>query len=554
MRAARDGAALPPHRVDGRAPGAQPDARADLDRDDGDPADALAPALRPAVQARRRARPRRRQLHRVPDPGRRRDERVLRRHVVGDGDDQRPRPPRHRPLPRSADGARRDRPLTGRPRGRHRDPAGAHPPACRPRARRSRARGRARLARRLRHGGAPMRRLRRLLARDRLADAPRGVDDRRCQLRRDAPDVPVVDSRLDRADARLDLGDRPLQPGQLGCARDAQRRALRRPLGPDRDLPRAARRGGGGYLVVRDMVLSRLSALHLAVAVAALALPAAAHASYGWPLKPFDQQHPVRSFFDDPRQEGTEAASFHFGIDISAPDGTPVYAVADGVVRLQPDAVALVADTGDRVFSYWHVNPVVADRTPVTMGTEIGTIKPGFGHVHFAELHNGAYVNPLRPGGITPYVDDTSPTIVTLFAASGLHILDLGSLSGTVDLLVDCYDTPPAPLPAPPWNLTRVAPAYIRWRLVPYGQTSAPWHTAVDFRSYLAPRQKFSDVYAPWTTLNRPNKPARLVYYLARGWDSRRVPDGRYRLEVAVFDSQGNSAFVGVWITVANNG
>src|SRR6185312_13715423 len=157
----------------------------------------------------------------------------------------------------------------------------------------------------------------------------------------------------------------------------------------------------------------------------------------------FDRQHAVRSFFDDPRAEGLDATSFHFGIDISAPDGTPVYAVADGVVRLQPDSVALVADTGDKTFSYWHVDPVVADLTHVTAGQELATIKAGFGHVHFTEIHAGKYVNPLRPGGIAPYVDSTSPTVVSLFAAAGTKKLSLDALHGSVDLLVDTYDTPP---------------------------------------------------------------------------------------------------------------
>jgi hypothetical protein len=299
------------------------------------------------------------------------------------------------------------------------------------------------------------------------------------------------------------------------------------------------------------VVLPRLPALYLAVLLCAAAA-SPAHATYGWPLKPFDRQHPVRSFFDDPRQEGAEAASFHFGIDIAAPDGTAVYAVADGTIRLQPDSVALVADAGDRVFSYWHVEPTVADRTHVTAGTPVGTIKAGFGHVHFAELHGGAYVNPLRPGGIVPYVDATSPTVVALFAAAGTHRLALDALDGTLDLLVETYDTPPTPLPAPPWNLTRVAPALIRWRLLPAGATSAHWRTAVDFRSYLAPREQFGDVYAPWTTLNRPGRPGRLVFYVARGWDSRLLANGRYRLQVAVFDSQGNSARAGIWVTIAN--
>src|SRR5918992_5831090 len=48
-------------------------------------------------------------------------------------------------------------------------------------------------------------------------------------------------------------------------------------------------------------------------------------AGYGWPVKPFDRQHPVRGYFGDPRIGGAHGTSkqFHFGIDVSAPNGTP---------------------------------------------------------------------------------------------------------------------------------------------------------------------------------------------------------------------------------------
>ena len=55
---------------------------------------------------------------------------------------------------------------------------------------------------------------------------------------------------------------------------------------------------------------------------------------YPWPLKPFDRAHPVRAYFNDPRI-AARSRSFHFGIDISAPNGTAVYAVRPGVVHLQ---------------------------------------------------------------------------------------------------------------------------------------------------------------------------------------------------------------------------
>ena len=54
-------------------------------------------------------------------------------------------------------------------------------------------------------------------------------------------------------------------------------------------------------------------------------------APYPWPVKPFNRQHPVRAYFNDPRILDASHA-FHFGIDVSAPNGTAVYAVAPGTV------------------------------------------------------------------------------------------------------------------------------------------------------------------------------------------------------------------------------
>src|SRR5829696_6200295 len=117
--------------------------------------------------------------------------------------------------------------------------------------------------------------------------------------------------------------------------------------------------------------------LHLSLAAAAVVIAAAAslsvpsvaaaapNASYGWPLRPFHAQHPVRGFFGDPRigraRDGSVIRSFHFGIDIAGADGTPVFATLTGRVRAGAkgrDVVAIAGSRG-RVFAYWHVVPAV---------------------------------------------------------------------------------------------------------------------------------------------------------------------------------------------------
>src|SRR3954447_23126810 len=70
----------------------------------------------------------------------------------------------------------------------------------------------------------------------------------------------------------------------------------------------------------------------------------AAPYSYGWPVKPFDREYPVRAILGDPRTlfrgpptvdtllHAGGSFSFHQGIDISAPNGADVYPVMSGVV------------------------------------------------------------------------------------------------------------------------------------------------------------------------------------------------------------------------------
>ncbi|HUG64550.1 MAG TPA: peptidoglycan DD-metalloendopeptidase family protein [Gaiellaceae bacterium] len=137
--------------------------------------------------------------------------------------------------------------------------------------------------------------------------------------------------------------------------------------------------------------------------------------AYGWPVKPFRRQHPIRGFFGDPRiANHGQSRQFHFGVDTSARNGTPVYATLTGRVYIHPlhsTAIAIVGDDGVE-FSYWHVIPVVrtGDRA-VAYETVIGRIEEPYGHVHFSERRNGRYVNPLRPGALGPYADDTQPIV-----------------------------------------------------------------------------------------------------------------------------------------------
>jgi hypothetical protein len=275
---------------------------------------------------------------------------------------------------------------------------------------------------------------------------------------------------------------------------------------------------------------------------------------YGWPLKPFDRAHPVRAYFNDPRISGRSKA-FHFGIDISAKDGTLVYAVVDGTIHLEGGRSLAVAGSGARDFGYWHVIPAVKHRQLVRRGQAVGRVEAPWGHLHFAERYRRQYRDPLRPGALTPWHDPSSPriTAIELFRAGTQRQLSPLLVHGAVDVVVEAHDVPPLHVP-PPWTSMPVSPGALRWRVL-HGtgaKVIRPWHTPVDFRKSLIARELFDSIYAPGTRQNHPNRPGRYRFYLARSWSTKRLRNGLYRLQVEAADESGNTARATLPITVRN--
>jgi hypothetical protein len=261
----------------------------------------------------------------------------------------------------------------------------------------------------------------------------------------------------------------------------------------------------------------------------------------------------VRGYFNDPRISGRSRA-FHHGVDIACPDGTPVYAVEAGLVHRDARRVAVVSPRG-RVFGYWHVVPAVRHRQEVRRHQLLGHVEAPWAHVHFAESFRRAYRNPLRPDGLAPWVDPTSPRIagIELVRAGTQRALSPLEVHGDVDVIVEAWDKPPLPVP-PPWHDLAVSPALLRWRVLKGRTVVRPWHAPVDFRRTLLPASLFPVVYARGTRQNKPNHVGRLRFYVAHGWTTSLLLDGLYRLEVAAADVHGNRAVAALPFTVRNRG
>lgn len=282
---------------------------------------------------------------------------------------------------------------------------------------------------------------------------------------------------------------------------------------------------------------------------------AARQPAYGWPVKPFYRQHPVRGAFGDPRIGGN-SHSFHFGVDVSCPDGTPVYATITGrayISARHPQTVSVIADHGDVEFGYWHIVPTVRSGERVTAyRTVIGKVAHPWEHVHFAEHRNGVYVNPLRPGAMGPYTDTTVPTVRALTARTLASASGRPTTHGRVDLVAEAYDATPIPISGP-WHGKPLTPALIQWRLLRGQRTVTGWRTATDFRLTYPTNALWSRTYTSWTRQNKKIWDARYGFYLAHGFDTRTLSDGTYLVQVRATDIRGNTGYGSFRLTVAND-
>jgi hypothetical protein len=287
--------------------------------------------------------------------------------------------------------------------------------------------------------------------------------------------------------------------------------------------------------------------------------------SYGWPVRPFDQQHPVRANLGDPRsifrgaptQRGLMtsacACSYHQGIDIAAADGTAVYPVRSGTVRIvTPEWVGVDSDDGVS-FQYWHIHPLVAVGERVAEDkTVLGHITKGSQHVHLTQLQDGTPVNPLAPGNIGPYSDATTPHVNRISFRASDTALDLlpEYVHGRIEIVVDAADAPAIPVPGL-WADLPVTPARLTYRIesVPAHQVVIRTTTAMDVTRHLPSTPDMWHSYARGTRMNMVQmgthrywyQPGVYLFKLTPSlFDTRRLEDGVYQLTVTASDTDGN--------------
>jgi hypothetical protein len=296
--------------------------------------------------------------------------------------------------------------------------------------------------------------------------------------------------------------------------------------------------------------------------------------AYGYPIKPFHRQHPIRANFGDPRTvsaselgETTPSTkgsfTFHNGVDISATTGQPVYPVVSGIAKVMSSDWVDVWTRDGRIFQYFHLKPSVRNNQAVTVDrTVLGHVLPHVMHVHLTEIDGFTVHNPADPGHLEPYIDHTAPFVdqVSVSTANGQPV-DTRHLRGRVLIAASAADTPPIPVPGN-WLGFPVTPALVSWRLTSLsGRVVRPERVVADFRRTEPPNRDFWTTYADGTYQNFPTFASH--YYLGQAGqyrfdltptalNTRALANGQYTLTVDAADVCGNRGSLSETLTIAN--
>jgi hypothetical protein len=321
---------------------------------------------------------------------------------------------------------------------------------------------------------------------------------------------------------------------------------------------------------------------------------------HGWPVRPHDEQHPVRGSFLDPRPDRQLGGTFHYGVDVAVRDDRPdpdapprrthrVYAIEGGrVTAASKPGVRGLVDIAH--FRYEHVDARVHVGESVEAGQFVGWTCDGTWHVHLGERAPGAggalkWVNPLRRGGkVRPYVDHATPEVsdiryytpavpawgrrtgnVVRLPQAGTR-LDKSRLAGIVDVRVRADD--PQSFSGwfhdLPWLAAPHHPNRLAVTIVHLGSGEIVERREV-FRSDEFPRIRAEQHYAPGTDQNLPANGCMRRHRSLRCngiywfrvfpepyWDTRRFANGRYLLRVRAWDIAGNTAKADSQVTIRN--